>query len=161
MAAQVPNPAPLEARLSYRCSMISVRIARFLAPMWESRYGLSVATWRILAIIARYGPLSAKEVATRTSNDTFHVSRAIDRLVRIKYVRRDVDPQDRRRASIQLTAAGRATHREIAKVLSRVEDELLSGLKAAERETVQAALANLDERALALLASGLTWKDFV
>jgi DNA-binding MarR family transcriptional regulator len=43
--------------------MISARVARFLSPMWESRYGLSVDTWRILAVINRYGPVSAKEVA--------------------------------------------------------------------------------------------------
>lgn len=71
--------------------MISARVARFLSPMWESRYGLSVDTWRILAVINRYGPVSAKEVAARISNDAFHVSRAIDRLVRLDLISRNVD----------------------------------------------------------------------
>lgn len=93
--------------------MISARVARFLSPMWESRYGLSVDTWRILAVINRYGPVSAKEVAARISNDAFHVSRAIDRLVRLDLISRNVDAEDRRRASLEVTKGGRAVCREI------------------------------------------------
>lgn len=152
---------PLESRLSYRCSMVSARIARFLAPMWESRHGLSVDTWRILAVIGRYGPVSAKEVATRSSNDAFHVSRAIERLARKRLIKRDVDPKDRRRARLELTPVGRAAHQAIGHALTRVENELLAGLKPKDQEVLRRALATVDERALALMASGLTWKDFL
>ena len=155
-----PPAIPLEARLSYRCSMIGARIGRFLAPMWETRYGLNVNTWRILAIIGRYGPLSAKDIATRASSDAFHVSRAIELLVRRKFIRRDVDPQDRRRARIELSSSGRAAHYAIEQALTRLENELLSGLKDSDREVLRSGLATLDERALALMASDLTWKDF-
>lgn len=151
---------PLEQRLSYRCTMISARIARFLAPMWQSRYGLSTDAWRILAIVGRYGPISAKEVATRTSSDAFHVSRAIERLARKKLIKRDVDPQDRRRAKLELSPAGRAAHQAVGNALTRLESELLAGLPTKEQETLHRALATVDERALALMASGLTWKDF-
>jgi DNA-binding MarR family transcriptional regulator len=151
---------PLEQRISYRCSLISARIARFLSPMWESRYGLTVDSWRILAIIGRFGPLSAKDVATRTSTDAFHVSRAIERLTRKKLIKREVDPNDRRRARIQLTAAGQSVHVAVQRVLTRLENELLDGLGERERAALQHGLATLDERALALMASGLTWKDF-
>lgn len=112
--------------------MISARVARFLSPMWESRYGLSVDTWRILAVINRYGPVSAKEVAARISNDAFHVSRAIDRLVRLDLISRNVDAEDRRRASLEVTKGGRAVCREIEAVLSSVERELLGGTSRSE-----------------------------
>ncbi len=140
--------------------MISARIARFLSPMWESRFGISVDTWRILAVVGRYGPLSAKDVAVRTSNDAFHVSRAIDRLVRRRFIRRNVDPNDRRRAQIEINATGRAVQRASERVLARLEGELLAGVRGTEREVLRGALATLDERAVALMASGLTWKDF-
>lgn len=152
---------PLEERLSYRCSMVSTRIARFLAPMWESRYGLSVQTWRILAILGRYAPISAKELATRSSSDAFHVSRALEQLARKKLIKRDVDPRDRRRARLELTPSGRAAHLSIGKALTRVENELLQGLSAKDQQLLLRALATVDERALALMASGLTWKDFL
>jgi DNA-binding MarR family transcriptional regulator len=141
--------------------MVSTRIARFLAPMWESRYGLTVQTWRIMAIIGRYGPISAKELATRGSSDAFHVSRAIEQLARKKLIKRDVDPRDRRRAKLELTASGRAAHQAIGKALTRLENELLQRLSVKDQQLLLRALATVDERALALMASGLTWKDFL
>ncbi len=160
MAKTTPHVTPLEERLSYRCSMIATRIARFLAPMWESRHGLSTDTWRTMAIIGRYGPMSAKGVATHTSTDAFHVSRAVDRLVHKGLVRRNVDPEDRRRVRLELSSAGRRAQREIEIALSRVEEEILAGLGRRERQILQSALANLQERALSLTGSGLTWRDF-
>ncbi len=150
---------PLEERLSYRCSLVSARIARFMAPMW-TRYGLSVDTWRIMAVIGRYGPVSAKEVAVRSSSDAFHVSRAIDRLARKRYIKRDVDPNDRRRAKLELSASGRTAHRAIGYALTRFETELLAGLTGQDQRLLRRSLATVDERALALTASGRTWKDF-
>lgn len=128
--------------------------------MWESRYGLTVDSWRILAIIGRFGPVSAKEIATRTSNDAFHVSRAIERLTRKKLIKREVDPEDRRRARIELTAAGRSVHDAVEHILTAIENELLGGLSERERTILRRGLSTLDERALSLLASGLSWKDF-
>lgn len=160
MARTPTGIIPLEARLSYRCAMIATRIARFLAPMWESRYGLSADTWRAMAIIARYGPTSAKDVATRTSTDAFHVSRAVDRLVRKRLVKRNVDSRDRRRVRLELTPAGRRAHRDIEQTLSRIEEELLAGLDRQERQRMTSAFAMIEERALNLGASGLTWRDF-
>ncbi len=152
---------PLESRLSYRCSMITARIARFLSPMWHDRYGLSVESWRILAVIGRYEPISAKEVATRSSSDAYHISRSVERLVRNGLVARNVDRKDRRRIRLQLTPAGRSAHTTIVRALTNVESELLVGLAPKERDLLTKALAIIDERALALIASGLSWKDFL
>jgi DNA-binding MarR family transcriptional regulator len=140
--------------------MISARVARFLSPMWESRYGLSVDTWRILAVINRYGPVSTKEVAARISNDAFHVSRAIDRLVRLDLISRNVDAEDRRRASLEVTKGGRAVCREIEAVLSSVERELLGGMSRSEITRFRQQLAMVDDRMVNLAESGLTWQDF-
>ncbi len=49
--------------------------------MWERRYGLNVGTRRTLAVIARCAPISAKELATRTSSDAFHGSREVAPLI--------------------------------------------------------------------------------
>ena len=151
---------PLDERISYRYLMTATRVTRFLAPMWESRHGLSVVNWRVLAIIARYGPLSATDAAMHSSTEIFHISRAVNQLVKRKLVRRAVDASDRRRVRIELTKLGRSVHQEIEKVMSRVEEELLSGLNGREREVIRLALKTVDDHALALLGSSLTWKDF-
>lgn len=173
MRARVRNPAkqrpkivplahrvPLEQRLAYRCLLVASRITRFLAPMWEAEYGLSVADWRVLAVIARYGDVSATEAAIHSSTDPFQITRAADQLVRMRYVRRQVDLADKRKVRLTLTERGRVAHGEIEAVMSRVESHLLDGLERAEQQAVRNGLSLLEERTLELVASALTWKDF-
>ena len=61
---------------------------------------LPMPAWRSLAVIARFGPLSAGELGARTSSDPFRVVRAIDLLVKRGMITRTPDPADRRRARL-------------------------------------------------------------
>ena len=150
---------PLEERLTYRCLLIANRTSRFLAPMLES-HGLSVTTWRVVAVIGRYAPLSAKEAATRSSTDAFQISRAIDYLAKKKLIRRELDKNDKRRVQLVLTPSGHRLHDEISSAISSIEDELLAGLAQKSRELLLSALDDIEKRGQAMASSSLTWKDF-
>lgn len=67
----------LERRITYRFALIASQMGSALAPSHLERYGISMAAWRVLAVIARHEPISATELAKRTSNDPFRVSRAL------------------------------------------------------------------------------------
>jgi len=159
MVKKIPN-VPLERRLSYRCSLISTRITRFLAPMWEKRYGLTVITWHVMAVIGRYGPLSAKDIAQHTSTDAFYVSRAVEQLTQRGFVQRDIDPHDRRRASLSLTVEGRKVHRKIEDSINRLEAEFLADLDEEGKRLLDAALDHLDQKTKDLQQSGKSWEDY-
>jgi DNA-binding MarR family transcriptional regulator len=62
-------------------------------------------------------------------------------------VSRRIDPADRRRTVLALTAAGRAIHREIVPHARRVEARLLQGLAPAERVQLDRLVAKLEARA--------------
>ena len=143
---------PLERRVSYRCSMIAARITRLLAPMWQQRHRLSVVNWRVLAVIGRYAPLSAKEVALHTSSEPFRVSRALEALIRRRLVVRDIDRDDRRRVRLRLSSTGKAVHRSIETSVNQLEQAVLEGMSAAERADLDRMLALLDNRVAALAA---------
>jgi DNA-binding MarR family transcriptional regulator len=136
----------LEDRISYRCLFIATRITRHLAPIWQAEYGLSATSWRVMAVIGRFQPISAKEVAARTSTDAFFMTRAIDRLVEQDYVERGVDASDRRKLSLALTTRGKTVHREIENMINKVEAELLSGLDTQQRKQILEALSLLQAR---------------
>jgi DNA-binding MarR family transcriptional regulator len=152
---------PLEERVSYRCSLISTRITRFMSPMWEQAYGLTVITWRVMAVISRFGPLSAKEVATYTSTDAFFVSRAIEQLVAQEFVCRETDPRDRRRAFLQLSASGKKVHRKIEAAINRLEAELTAELSDQEREAMNRALSFLERKTRELQDGERSWEEFI
>ncbi len=135
----------LEERFTYRFAVIASRMGSALAPSHE-RYGLSVAAWRVRAVIGRYEPLSAKELARRTSTDPFRVTRALTLLDEKGFVSRQADPQDRRRVSLRLTAPGRKVHDEIAMALSAMEHSVLQALGTREQALLFRLIDKLDRR---------------
>jgi hypothetical protein len=62
-------PLDLERWLPYQGSVVSNRVSACLASMYRERFGLTVPGWRVMAVLARYQPLSAKELAHRTAMD--------------------------------------------------------------------------------------------
>jgi DNA-binding MarR family transcriptional regulator len=137
----------LERFLPYRLSVLMLRISNAIARSYERRFRLSVPEWRVMAVLGRFGPLSANGVAEKTQMDKVRVSRAVARLVAAGRVSRRTDRMDRRRSILALTAAGEAIHREIVPHAERVEARLLAGLDEAERAALDRLLAKLEARA--------------
>jgi DNA-binding MarR family transcriptional regulator len=137
---------PLENWIGYRFGLVATRLGNFVAPMYASRYNLSQPAWRCLAVIARYQPLTAKQLASLTSSDAFKIARAIDLLVRRGLIRRDADKTDRRRASLRLTADGRKIYNDIDKFMVRVESELTAALDPGELASLRQSLDKLDRQ---------------
>lgn len=149
-----PTRIPLEDRISYRCLSVATRITRHLAPGWKSEFGLTVTSWRVMAVIGRYEPISATQVAERTSTDAFFVGRAIDKLAEQGYLQKGVDPEDRRRLRLSLTTAGRRVHRRVEDSINQVEADLLAGVSAESARVFFKTLETLEDR-----ASRLTPRD--
>lgn len=137
----------LERFLPYRLSVLMLRISNAIARSYERRFRLSVPEWRVMAVLGRFGPLSANGVAEKTQMDKVRVSRAVARLLAAGRVSRRIDRLDRRRSILALTAAGETIHREIVPHAERVEARLLAGLDAAERASLNRLLAKLEARA--------------
>src|ERR1700761_4425691 len=112
---------PIEQWISYRFGLILSRIGKFTADMYRTKHQLSQPAWRALAVIARYEPLSAKELAGRTSSDPFKVARAIDALTTQGLIERDADPSDRRKARLRLTKKGWFVYRDVERLSQRLE----------------------------------------
>ena len=117
----------------YRFSWIANEVSLCLHNAYHARWGISVPGWRIIAVLAEYSPMAAKDVAEETAMDVVQVTRAVNELAQKKLVLRREDAVDRRRLSLQLSAAGRRVYQEVVPYARQLEDELLNGLSAAER----------------------------
>jgi DNA-binding MarR family transcriptional regulator len=160
MRKQKVAPIPLEDWIGYRFSLISARLGEFVARMYGSRYDLTQPGWRSLAVIARYQPLTAKQLGTLTSSDAFKVARAIELLVRRGLIHRDVDKVDRRRANLRLTVEGRKIYKDIETFSVRVEAELTAGLSPDERKSLAKTLDKLDHE-LETRIRAREWESFL
>ncbi|MDW2982736.1 MarR family transcriptional regulator [Rhodanobacter sp. KK11] len=125
-------PLQLEHFLPYRLSIVSNTVSQAIADDYQSRFDLSVTEWRVMAVLARYPGLSAREVAERTAMDKVAVSRALARLVEAGRVDRATHDDDKRRSVLRLTEAGWAIHDQVAPMARRRERELLAKLDAEE-----------------------------
>jgi DNA-binding MarR family transcriptional regulator len=137
----------LEDFLPYRLSILSNTVSRALARLYEQRFGLTVAEWRIMAVLARFGPLSANAVCDRTAMDKVQVSRAVARAVETGLIDRGIDAIDRRRSVLTLTAKGRAIHDQIVPLALDLQSHLLTALSPQENVAFYDMLARLYGRA--------------
>ncbi|VWX61410.1 conserved hypothetical protein [Burkholderiales bacterium 8X] len=131
----------------YRFSRIANEVSLCLHHAYHARWGISVAGWRIITVLAEYAPLASKEVAEETAMDVVQVTRAVSELFQKKLVLRREDPADRRRLSLELSAAGRRLYQEVVPYARQLEDELLQGLNAAERATLAGLLDRVQANA--------------
>lgn len=145
-----PSALALEAFLPYQLSVLTNTVSRALASLYEERFGLTVAEWRIMAVLARFGPLSANEACDRTAMDKVQVSRAVARAVASGLIDRAVNEADRRRLVLSLTPLGRAIHDEIRPLAIELQRRLLEPLSGEERRQLFDMLERLHSRACEL-----------
>lgn len=146
-ASQPPSAEfALEEFLPYRLSVVTNRASRLFARRYSEDFGLAIPEWRVLAVVGRFGGLSATAVVERTAMDKVKVSRAVRALLDRGLLRREEDPGDRRVQRLAMTAEGRRIHAGIVPLARGLEAELLAGLGAAERAALRQLLDALDRR---------------
>lgn len=151
--ARKPPPSgelDLDRRPSYRFAMLAEASMRWLARFYVPQHGLSVAGWKTLSVIGRHEPCNPVDVARRTTMNPDKVTRAVDRLVRSKWVERKVDPKDRRRLTLRLTPSGRALHDRIDAVRREKEERFLSVLSPEERRDFYRIMDKLEAHGRAI-----------
>lgn len=137
----------LETYLPYRLSILSNTVSGAIAALYAERHGLSVADWRLMAVLGMDPdrPLTQTALCARTRMDKVQVSRAVKRLLDFGYIAREVDAADRRRAHLRLTAGGRTVYGEVAPATLEWERELLSRLTPAEAAILDTVIARLQQ----------------
>ncbi|MCZ8164132.1 MarR family winged helix-turn-helix transcriptional regulator [Silanimonas sp.] len=135
----------LERFLPYRLSVLSNRISADIAQLYETRYGMAIPEWRVIAVLAKRPGLSATEVAQRTAMDKVAVSRAVSSLLDAGRIQRDIDSDDRRKSVLRLTDAGKAVYEDIAPQALAYEQRLLGALRTDERQALDRLLARMEQ----------------
>ena len=139
-------PFELDHFLPFRLSVIGNRLTRAVARVYARRFQLSAPEWRTMAVLGRYGAMPAHGVIEHTAMDKVRVSRAVARLTSAGHLTRRVDPADHRRAILDLTPQGTTTYQQIVPWLHAFQDEILSTLRADERDALESMLVKLEQR---------------
>jgi MarR family transcriptional regulator, lower aerobic nicotinate degradation pathway regulator len=136
----IQPPARLRGLASWQASKVSTLGARLNAPRMPAG---GRADFAVLAALEEYGPLSQAELGRRLGLDRNDVNAVINRLQPSHYVDRQTDPADRRRNVVTLTVTGQQHLDALQLHADAVQDELLQGLDASERQQLHSLLAKL------------------
>ena len=148
------KPLKLADFLPYRLSVLANRVSSQLASAYSTRFDISIAEWRVIAVLGECAAVSADFVCAKTEMDKVTVSRAVAKLLKKHYVTRRFTRHDRRQSQLSLAAAGRALYADIVPLARRYEAALIVNLSTAARRELDDALAQLQEQVAALRQRG-------
>ena len=126
---------------------LSNRIGRALHSEIETKFGITIAEWRVLLSLKSEKGISAAEITNRWAMEKMAVNRAIQRLVDNGCINRQRDPYDRRSYQLTLTAKGRKMHEKISPTANKRYDELMSAIDSDETDAMVRALQKIIQRA--------------
>jgi DNA-binding MarR family transcriptional regulator len=137
---EVRPPARLRVLASWQTNKVSTLGARLTA----QRMPLGArADFAVLAALEEYGPLSQAGIGRRLGLDRNDINGILSRLEANRQISRQPDPADRRRNVVTLTDAGRRHLASLQAHADAVQEELLAGLDAGERQQLHALLAKV------------------
>ena len=128
---------------------VGTLVARARRMVWAAAaheleaHGLPMPTWVLLATLVRTGPSTQRDLADATGQHAASVSRLVNDLEAQKLVRRRRDDVDRRRARVEITAAGKAFCRVAKPHVIGALREALAPISPAEQRALRALLLKL------------------
>jgi DNA-binding MarR family transcriptional regulator len=132
--------------------VLSNLVSGLIADEYSARFDLTIAQWRIMAVLAEYAALTARDIEPIVRMDKVAISRAVRSLTERRLLRRRASQEDGRLAYLSLTVAGRRVYEQVRPIALRHERELLAVLTPAEARTLSSLLAKLDAQAVAMRA---------
>ena len=135
----------LDRFLPYRVSVLAGRVSRGFAERYRSRFGLSIAEWRVMAHLSQADSVSVRDIHLKADLEKSKASRAASRLEAAGLVEKRAAPDDRRLIALSLTAEGRALIDKMIPVARAYEAELMDALPEEDR----AAFDRIVDRLLA------------
>jgi DNA-binding MarR family transcriptional regulator len=146
MAISKSMTVDVDALLSNKIAQLYKGLALGTSRHHASRFGLVLREWQTLLFLGRYGPMTASDLVARGSLDKAGVSRAIANVVKRKLVDVRAHPKDGRVRQLQLSRAGWAIYRDIARLAAERQQFLLSALTAEEQKSLFTILRKLQRK---------------
>jgi DNA-binding MarR family transcriptional regulator len=119
------------------------RIGQRLTQEAIADQGVLLPHFSVLATLDDFGPLAQHELAARIGLNSSHLVGYVDELENRKAVRRERDPDDRRRQVVSLTPTGRRLLGRLLIPINEVQERFLADFSEQEREVLMELLVRL------------------
>ncbi len=140
----------LEKFLPYRLNVLAEVVSQSLARLYESRFGIAIPEWRVVATLGQYETMTAKQIGAHSHMHKTKVSRAVAMLEEKGFLERSPNSEDMRESFLRLTPAGMTMYRDLAPDALAFSNALLASLTTEERTALETILNRLTQRSLNL-----------
>lgn len=137
----------VENWLPYEFSFVANRVSAALADVYKTRFGFTVAGWRVVAALGTHPGISPKELAEMIGMDQVSITRAVASLAKLGMVTRRTNTADRRSLSLRLSVKGQAAYDEVMPLAQEIEAILIEPLSQVQVEGLRKAMALVVQRA--------------
>jgi DNA-binding MarR family transcriptional regulator len=143
--APVKDPLRLDLAdyLPYLVNRVGAIIAEQFAAEALAPHRLSIAMWRVMAVLASKGGQRQIDLAVLTSIDASTLSRLVTRLVRVGLVTRARSARSNREVAVKLSPKGRAVIVRLIPIAREYEAEAIAGLSGEELTVVKRCLRRM------------------
>jgi DNA-binding MarR family transcriptional regulator len=106
-------------------------------------HDLRLPHFAVLTALAELGPLAQHDLADRLTLNRSHLVGYLDEVESRGLVRRERDPEDRRRQRVALTTAGKSLQRKLMRGAELAQEEFLAPLSHDERARLVSLLTKV------------------
>lgn len=128
----------------YRLSVLQQRVSSAIAQHYHDEFDLGRMEWRVIATLAMFDRISARDICEFTHMAKMQVSRAIARLTKNGLVQQRTNAEDHRASDLSLTDEGRKVYARIVPRVLAKEREILSHLDADEQAQLLGIMTKLE-----------------
>lgn len=109
------------------------------------KYGLAAPECGILFVLSTGSQVNQLTLGQEMGIDKATIVKIIDKLEKIKLVKREVDPNDRRSKFVSLTPKGRATLEKVRDIRNEIEEEVLGAFSKEDQAQIRRLIPALLE----------------
>jgi DNA-binding MarR family transcriptional regulator len=152
--SRLHDPREHDDLLNYQLSRL-LRIGGAPAiRLCEGRFGVTRSEWRLVAALAEHGAMSPSQLSARARMNQARVSRLLTDVMAKGLIERIEHDDDRRRATVCVTAAGKRLYTELFPLLAAINRRIMAVLDESEALILERCLRKLTDRAQTILDEG-------
>lgn len=140
---------PVSDRSFQLCRLVGRLRAEFVTELEQelARQGVELNFTQFLALklLGNDSPMAPGELARALHYNPGSLTRLLDKLEQLGYLRRAPDPADRRALRLELTPSGRAIRRRVIECSSAAAERLFACLDGCEKESLNGMLSRVLE----------------
>ena len=124
----------LDRNLSYNLSLLTFLMGKASFEIYNSR-NLTSGQWKVLSVLAAFGPMAGVDIGRRVTLDKAAISRAVRQLRDLDLADYRSNAADGRSVEVVLTAKGRRTYQAMNDEMMTLQDRLFEGVSAEAQRT--------------------------